>query len=176
VDIDSIAIINPQQDFNLEKVLSGHTGDITDKVNLYDSLFASSAGKSVRIWDTETYLCKKTLEYHNSNVWRLLYINKDKLLIIGLDKVLQVRDINNLDACCPCVKTINVYYYMGSLLLLPFGYFAFGCARGIEIWNLKDFEKVNSLQGHKNYICSILISSDDRIISASSNTIMIWSY
>jgi WD40 repeat protein len=177
-DICSIAIINPEQNFNLEKVLSEHTNTITNIANLYDSLIASaSCDMSVKIWDTETYLCKKTLVGHNSGIRCLLYINKDKLIITGLNKVLQVWDIKNLDAYCPCVKTINVHTMVNCLLLLPFGYFAFDCRDRIEIWNLKKFEEVKSLQGHKDNIFSMLVLSDDRLISTSvDKTIMIWGY
>jgi WD40 repeat protein len=173
-----IAIISCKDDYNLEGVLFDHSKHITDLVNLYDYMFASaSADASVKIWETKVYKCLKTFARHNDEVKCLLFVDKDKLLISGSFKVVQVWDIRNIYSFCQCIKTILVEDRVDCLLLLPYGYFAFNNYGEMQIWNLTNFEEVNILQDHKDIISSMLVLNEDKIVSASlDGTIMIWGY
>jgi WD40 repeat protein len=107
----------------------------------------------------------------------LLFVNKDKLLISGASYVIRVCDVCDIYSDCQCIKTFYVESVVNCLLLLPNGYFASNNGDKIKIWNLTNFEEVNSLQGHKDNIYSMLVLSDDKLVSASwDETIVIWGY
>jgi WD40 repeat protein len=58
-----------------------------------------------------------------------------------------------------------------SLLLLPSGYFASGLSSEgvVKIWNISNYECINTIESQSGIITSLLLTDDKRIISASPN-------
>jgi WD40 repeat protein len=176
----SILIIDYIKDDYL--IVSGHTGAVACLVNLCDIVMASgSFDQTIKLWsidETNSYQCFKTLMGHEGTVLALLYIWKDKQLISGSsDKTIKVWDLNDEYRC---VKVITAHCgEVNVLLQLRCRFFASCSAdRTLKIWDLNGFVCINTLEGHKGGISSLLSLVDNRIASASlrDNSIILWSY
>jgi WD40 repeat protein len=66
-----------------------------------------------------------------------------------------------------CCRTIDHPTGVESLLLLPNGYFASGSESKIEIWDISNYECINIIEGQSEWINSLVLTEDMRIISAS---------
>jgi WD40 repeat protein len=75
-----------------------------------------------------------------------------------------------------CIRSVS-REGIRQLLSLPGGYFALGVLNNVEIWDLKNLERVVTLEGHKSKKVTALVLLKDNQIASGSNDglIKIWS-
>jgi WD40 repeat protein len=140
---------------------------------LLDDKFAYATNRPIKIRSVLNYEHFKTLEGHTEWVNVLLFVKKYNIILSGS------RD--TIRAWCTisyqCCRIINHPTGVKSLLLLPNGYFASGPFSDsvIEIWDISNYECINTIQRQSDRINSLIITEDKRIISASyyDDTILI---
>jgi WD40 repeat protein len=176
-----ILILNCKNQYRLERVLRAshlYTGWVTAFVNMSDGKFASSySDKTIRLWDiNDNYKCCKTLT-GDTYISALEYVSNYNLLLVADGKTIKVWD-TSFDLY-QLVKIIQVNdHEITCLLLLSNGYFAAGSYQKIQIFDLVNYECINTLKGHDNNVISLILMKDKRMISVASlqHIVGIWSY
>jgi WD40 repeat protein len=141
-------------------------------VNVPNDKFVSG-GIEIIIWDSIDYKVLKTLKGHR-NITALIYNNIASVLISSAqDRTIRLWDANSEYHC------IRILYYDAailSLLSLPGGYFAVGCAnQNIKIWDLCNCACINTIVQSCS-VSTMMLLGRSRIISccSSNNKIFIW--
>jgi WD40 repeat protein len=126
----------------------------------------------IKIRNVLDYEHFKTLEDHTKWVSALLFVKKYNIMLSG--------SLDTIRAWCTisyqCCRIIDLSIGVESLLLLPNGCFASGSSEGvIQIWDISNYECYNSIESQSNWISSLILTEDKRIISVSpyDNTIVI---
>jgi WD40 repeat protein len=143
-------------------------------VHLNDDKFAYNVDSQIKVRNVLDHEHFKTLEDpHTDWVNVLVFIKKYNIMLSGSCDTLKVWCTISYQ----CIRIIDLIIPVETLLILPNGYFATGLyAEGIiKIWNISNYECINSFKTQSGIITSLLLTEDKRIISASpyDNTIVI---
>jgi WD40 repeat protein len=138
---------------------------------LLDDKFAYAA---IKIRNAQDYEHFKTLEGHTKWVDVLLFVKKYNLMLSGSQDTIRVWCTISYQCC----RIIDHPTGVDSLLLLPNGYFASGLSSEsvIEIWNISNYECINTIECQSDWVTSLVLTEDMRLISASphNDTILIF--
>jgi WD40 repeat protein len=161
-----IIMLDHDKGYNLSSSIK-HEGEAGSLVNLFQHKFASASYEKVMLWDLEKNPADyKILKGHKEWIWSLMFDKKNSLLYSGAaDYTIKVWD---LKADCECIKTIDAHNGpVRRILLLPNGYFASGSDDNkLKLWD-RHYDCINTLDNGEDYIGSILLLKDYRIVSTS---------
>jgi WD40 repeat protein len=144
--------------------------------NLSNNNFASlSIDNVISIWDIDQeYMCIKNIEVGVENTCGMFFIEKQNVLLSGSNNgVVKVWELLNYQ----CIKIVESIGGVDKFILLPNGYFASCSYKGkIKIWDTKGFRLVNSFGSDEDYVSSLLLLKEHRIVSITNATVIIWDY
>jgi WD40 repeat protein len=160
-----VLTLDPYDDYKCIKSLS-FLEKFDCFINLSNIIFIAS-GYMIYVYNIdEDYKKIKTLCEHYRDVYSLVCIEKENLLISGSDdKTIKVWNMNDE---YKCIKTIKCDAAVKCLLALPNGYFISAYYDNtVKIWTTYDFECIHTLNLHKQVITSLMLANDNRLVSAS---------
>lgn len=93
-DDATIKIHNPQNDYNCDIIIKGHTNAITYISQIRkNKLVSSSRDKSIRIWNLisqTTYMCDHIIEGHSHWVWKVIILPNYQITSCSEDKTIKL--------------------------------------------------------------------------------------
>ena len=170
------------------RVLQGHTSWVSSvafspvsqavaTLGTSDCLLASgSEDQSVRVWETGTNLCLKTLQGHSNGVWSVAFSPQGTTLASGSqDGVIRFWD-HKTGKCIGGVQGHSSWIW--SVTFSPNSHIlASGSEdRTIKLWDILTGQHLRTLTGHKDAVFSVLFSPDGQILLSGSldGTIKLW--
>lgn len=159
-------------------ILRGHTAAVTSTCFSPDGnyILSSSYDGTIKLWDANTGLCKRTFKEHKGHVLKALFSSDGKRIIsAGADST--IRTWNTLTGECLHVykgHSGDVY----SAIFSPDGKKILSASKDstLRIWEVNTEECSKVLRGHKNMVeCAVYSHKGKYIASASEDgTIKIW--
>jgi WD40 repeat protein len=108
-------------------------------------------------------------------IYALEYVGKYNLLLVADWKTIKVWD-TSFDQY-QLIKIIRAGDHgITCLSLLSNGYFAVCSFKKIQIFDLVNYECINTLKGHDNNVISLILMKDKRIYVGLQYSAWIWSY
>lgn len=153
----------------------GHKDYIKAMILLQDGKIATgSLDETIKIWDQIKFICSDTLKGHKGSIFALAQLKDGRLVSGSADETIKIWNVyNNL-----CLSTLK--QRKGSiiriLLQLKDGVLASGTSdRKIDLWDMTALSIVSTLEGHSNWVISLIQFNDETIISGSADeTIKLW--
>ncbi|KAK1252624.1 hypothetical protein MKX08_003811 [Trichoderma sp. CBMAI-0020] len=136
------------------RTLEGHEKSVTSISALPDNKLATaSADRTVKIWDMATGItCVQTLRGHTRSVESIIALGDNRLASGSVD------------------RTIKIWHLATDGRLASGSY-----EPAIKIWDITTGLCVQTLEGHRNDVTSIIALGDDKLASGShDNTVRIW--
>ena len=140
----------------LVKTLTGHKSSVNCiaviRPNKSDQmvLLASGAIKrppenseddpAIKIWNMHTGECIKTLNGHKAGIVSLISLFDGRLVSASIDQTIKIWDINTGN----CLATLPVNNGVSSIALLSSNYLLSVGGNKITLWNIKDYELIES--------------------------------
>ena len=170
------------------RVLQGHTSWVSSVAfspvsnavatkGTSDSLLASgSEDQSVRLWETRTNLCLKTIQGHSNGVWSVAFSPQGTTLASGSqDGVIRLWNSNT----GKCIREFPAHSsWIWSVTFSPNHHIlASGSEdRTIQLWDILGGQHLKTLIGHKDAVFSVLFSPDGQTLFSGSldGTIKLW--
>lgn len=186
------------------RVLQGHTSWVSSvafspvskavaTLGASDCLLASgSEDQSVRLWETRTNLCLKTLQGHSNGVWSVAFSPQGTTLASGSqDGVIRFWNSNT----GKCIRKFQAHSsWIWSVTFSPNpptclikgdereavglgGILASASEdRTIKLWDILGGQQLKTLIGHKDAVFSVLFSPDGQTLLSGSldGTIKVW--
>ena len=158
----------------LQRTLSEHRKEIRCVISLPDNkLISSSEDGTIKLWDTRTGICEKTLTDSNRLPHSLIVLSDGRLVSTSDENI----KLWNLHTGLCTVELKGHTKYVRSLIELPNNKLV-SCSydNTIKIWNLKTNECEKTLNGHTAGIESIVLLSDGTTLASCSRdrTIKLW--
>ncbi|MBR6749125.1 MAG: TIR domain-containing protein, partial [Bacteroidaceae bacterium] len=161
--------------------LRGHTAVVMSATFSPDGKYIISASddETLKIWDTQTGKCIKTLVGHTSWIRSANFSHDpDGKYIVSAsdDETLKIWDTQNWE----CTKTLEGHTnWVNSATFSTDGKYIVSASgdKTLKIWDTQKWECIKTLEGHTSSVNSATFSPDEKyIVSASSDeTIKIWS-
>jgi WD40 repeat protein len=176
VQFNSIVISNVGDDYNIIKVVDA-TEDYISCLASQSNILASSLYEdfTIKIWDINDNIDIKSINQltgHVDRIIALLFTKRNFLLSGSYDDTIRLWSLEGYQ----CVKIID-HKKLAMMLLLPNGYFAASSGNDFAMYDLNDFNCVNTLVGHKDVIFCMLFIKGNRIVTGSKDkTIILWGY
>jgi F-box/WD-40 domain protein MET30 len=152
-------------------ILRGHTNGIMS-LQLVDNILATgSYDASIKIWDLDTGLEKRTLRGHTMGI-RCLQFDDNKLISGSLDKTLKVWNWRSGE----CIATYNGHTEGVIALHFDSNILVSGSVDNTaRVWNFED-RSVFTLRGHSDWVNSVKIDTASRTIFTASDdcTVKLW--
>ena len=134
---------------------------------------SGSADLSLRIWDWELGICLFSFNGHEKWIKCLCQLDKEDVIISGTDdmKIKIWKKIgnneNNINNEWTVIKEyIGHRHSIRTLCKINEDTFASGSFDGsIKIWNLNENDFIQSLEGHKSYVISIIKIKNGDLVS-----------
>ncbi len=167
------------------RVLRGHTGRIfsiafapqPDANHSADSILASaSADRTIKLWNSHTGQCLRTLHGHTSWVWAIAFHpDGDRLASASYDHAIKLWDVNTGD----CLNTLKDHTScVLSVAFSPDGQWLVsgGYDQTIKLWHLKTGQCLTTLKAHLNRVWAVAFSpdSDSFATGGDDGTIKFW--
>lgn len=170
------------------RVLQGHTSWISSvafspiskaiaTLGASDCLLASgSEDQSVRLWETRTNLCLKTIQGHSNGVWSVAFSPQGTTLASGSqDGVIRLWNSNT----GKCIREFPAHSsWIWSVAFSPNRHIlASGSEdRTIKLWDILGEQPLKTLTGHKDAVFSVLFSPAGQTLFSGSldSTIKVW--
>lgn len=167
------------------RVLRGHTGRIfsiafapqPDANHSADSILASaSADRTIKLWNSHTGQCLRTLHGHTSWVWAIAFHpDGDRLASASYDHTVKLWDVNTGD----CLNTLKDHTScVLSVAFSPDGQWLVsgGYDQTIKLWHLKTGQCLNTLKAHLNRVWAVTFSPDNDYFATGGDdgTIKLW--
>jgi WD40 repeat protein len=173
------SILPPEVDFHQELILKGHKDSVTSAVFSPDGklIVSGSHDRTVRIWDSETGRCLKTLFGHTQSI-SVVAFSPDGVLIASGDRWGHTLKIWNVQTGA-CIYSVEGHSGdIHDLSFSPDGKLVVtaGDDKLIKIWDIKAKSLLRTLKGHSNGVFSIRFSPDGETIVSGSwdKTVRIW--
>lgn len=136
----------------LLRMLAGHTGRINDITANGSMLITASWDKTIRIWDGETFLCKKILNGHKEII-NLIVVHGDRLFSYSEnEKCIKVWDLKSFI----CIKDIDLSPFWddakmnGSFMGIYENELFLRVKNKILFFNVKSFELIKIVPWHED--------------------------
>ncbi|AFZ19075.1 WD40 domain-containing protein [Allocoleopsis franciscana] len=170
------------------RILQGHTSWISSiafspvskavaTLGASDSLLASgSEDQSVRVWETRTNLCLKTIQGHSNGVWSVAFNSQGTTLASGSqDGVIRFwhsktgKSIREFPAHSSWIWSVT---FSPNRHILASG----SEDRTIKLWDILGEQHLKTLTGHKDAVFSLLFSPNGQTLFSGSldGTIKLW--
>jgi len=135
-------------------------------------LLTGSSDKIIRLWDTETAVCKLELEGHTDSIWSVRY-EKGAIVTASSDRTVRMWDINS----GKCVDTLKGHTGTVFCMWADSGYIVSGDSNDfLFIWDMKQRRLLTSHKRHDGGVRS-LQNDSYKVVSASwDKTIRVWSF
>jgi WD40 repeat protein len=168
------------------RALEGHAGSVTSMSFLDDGRLASaSSDKKVRVWDASSGVCLRVLEGHTSDVNSVTALGDGRLASASDDCTVRVWDASS----GVCLRVLKGHTRpVSSVAALGDGRLAsasggFDMSWGsnddddntVRVWDALSGVCLRVLEGHTDWVVSVLALRDGRVMSASSDkTVRVW--
>ncbi|CAL5993303.1 WD40_repeat protein [Hexamita inflata] len=133
---------------------------------------AAMSNNSIKIWSLKSFELINTIQAHKNKI-SCLQFNKDVLVSASFDQSLIFWDIQsgtNMKTI-NCGENIQIIKFSNDGILMVTG----SNENAIKLYNVKNYQVINTLDGHTDNIGNIIFNNDDSIISSSrDNTIQFW--
>lgn len=163
----------------LLQTLEGHS-NVSERISFsYDSkllVTASGEDSSVRIWDSHSGQCLKTLESHESHSFAFSRNSKTLACISSSGDTLNLWDCSTWE----CMQTFEVHpkthvpitFSHDSSLLACLSHYSI-----IKVWDIRSGKCLQTFQGHAYSVYSLAFSPDSRLLASGSadGTVKVWS-
>ncbi|XP_077982688.1 NACHT domain- and WD repeat-containing protein 1-like [Glandiceps talaboti] len=164
----------------LRTTLIGHQDDILDMtVNEAKMLLVTASRDfTVRVWNLETDEVIHTLQAHSDAVYCVAVTDNGKWLVSGAaDDKLIVWSLRTGEIIHRLPES-HSYYYLHAPLATAHDSCMSVSVDGINIsvHDIIDGKRIHTLKGHKNAVCNLHVTPDDKyIVSASDDTtVKVW--
>ena len=167
--------------------LKGHKDDVSCIIqdNLKENiLYSGSDDKTIKIWDLIKKVCLKTFNAHNDIIYKILIIKNNNYLIstsedceihiYEINEILNLKNkenkyfknIKNHQSAVTCLLEIdnNLFKFLVSG----------SCDETINIYNLNNFNLINTLKGHKGTVFCLLNKDNNLLSGSEDKSIKIW--
>jgi WD40 repeat protein len=170
------------------RVLQGHTSWVSSvafspvskavaNLGASDYLLASgSEDQSVRLWETRTNLCLKTIQGHSNGVWSVAFSPQGTTLASGSQDGV-IRFWNSKTG--KCIKKFFAHSsWIWSVTFSPNSQLLASGSEDqtIQLWDILSGQRLKTLIGHKDAVFSVLFSPDGQTLWSGSldGTIKVW--
>ena len=148
------------KDYSIVKTLEGHTNDVLCLKLLSSKFLASgSEDKTIKIWDVQNFNCLKTIEGHSGSIYCLELVSSDLMASGSFDSIKIWRfqeSSSSVLITFECIKTIEKSLAISLRLISKDLFASSGNYSGsIQIWSIKYFSCLQTLQGHTNSVWSL---------------------
>jgi len=137
-----------------------------------DPLLTGSSDKIIRLWDTETALCKLEMEGHTDSIWSVHY-DQGAVVTASSDRTVRMWDIKS----GKCVQTFNGHSGTVFCMWANSGYIVSGDSNDwLFVWELRQRRLMQSFKEHSGGLRSVQ-NDAYKIVSASwDKSIKVWSF
>jgi WD40 repeat protein len=129
----------------VERVLEGHADEVLSLVVHGDKLLSGSRDNTIKVWNTDTWACERTLKGHNSALEHIPYFDRA------------------VDGSVSSLVTHGGKIISGSH------------DNTIKVWSTDTWTCECTLEGHDGDVCSLVMHGDKLISGSYDNTIKVWS-
>ena len=154
------------------KIIRGHGLGVSCLLLLSDGRLAScSRDKTIRVYDIENdYHCDINIQAHTDSVNYIIEFEKDKLLTCSGDLSLKIWKISKLSLQCEyTIEKAHLNWIMKVISLSNYMVASCSYDKTIKIWNsFYPFGLIQVLEGHTNYISSIIQLKDKKYLISGS--------
>ena len=135
---------------------------------------SGSSDSTIKIWNTTTYECKKTLEGHTDWIRSLVVLQNGDLASSSDDRTIRIWDTTT--GQCKKKLTGHTGWIINSLVVLPNGDLVSGSDdETIKIWDITTLKCKQTLTGHIDEVNSLVVLPNGDLASGSKDeTIKIW--
>ncbi len=169
------------------KTLRGHTLPVSTVAFSSDGLLASgSQDSTIKLWSTTTFDCLKTLAGQHFSVTSVAF-SDEGILASGAETIYDTN-INGVNADRTTwlwnittgkhIKRLGIEYGSVNVAFSKQGLLAVGgylLHKSINVWNTKNGELIQILQGHQDSVRSVAFSYTGLLASGSQDfTIKLW--
>lgn len=153
-----------------------------------DKNVLSYSGNDIYIWNSESGILEKRIEFDISNVnmvdllarykieiCNLVYDkNRDRLIASHLDGIIRVWDFKT----SRLIKEIKAHNERSKLILSDDYLISYSSDTKIKIWNADNYEILHTFDNHNSYVCdAILVPNSPFLITTSiDGQILKWDY
>ena len=167
------------------RVFSDHNLTVTSLAFSPDGRYAlsSSSDDTIKIWDTATGACARTLMGHTGSVYAATWSPDGRFILSGSeDKTLKLWEANS----GRCLRTFTGHLSpVRSVSFSPNGLFALSGAGnygdnrdddGVKLWDVSSGTCLQTFCGHEGYVSAACFSPDGQSIISASNdkTLRLW--
>ncbi|PSB13648.1 hypothetical protein C7B76_19095 [filamentous cyanobacterium CCP2] len=173
--------------FTCRRSLRGHTNAVCAVAISPDGsmLASSSSDQTIRLWNLETGQCIRILQGHASRVWSIAFSGDGHLLVSGSDdQTVKIWDIRT----GRCRKTLTGHTNWVCSVAFSSKGLADDAGRTkqivasgsydqtIRLWDAETGDCLNSLEGHANWVWSVALSPDGKLLASGSgdHTLRLW--
>lgn len=137
-----------------------------------DPLLTGSSDKIIRLWDTETGLCKLEMSGHTDSIWAVHY-DQGAVITASSDRTVKMWDIRSGQ----CVETLKGHSGTVFCMWADGGHVVSGDSNDwLFVWELRQRRRLQSFKEHEGGLRSVQNDSH-KIVSASwDKTIKVWSF
>lgn len=174
---NKLSIRNSTMPFSCIQTFEAHNDKIVSLIELSSGEIATgSYDRTIKIWDINTQLCKKSIE-ETGNVLCLLEFRPGFILSGTDENKIQLWDINN-----SYNKPLNSFeghlLWVNCLAKCNDNIFASGSNDSdIRIWDYNEKVCINVLKGHSNCVLTMIALKNGNLCSGSADlTIKIWDW
>ncbi|KAJ5675461.1 hypothetical protein N7462_008358 [Penicillium macrosclerotiorum] len=157
------------------QTLEGHTRPVSMVAFSSDSKFLVSISDdhTVKVWDTSSGQCRRTLEWNNSSA---VFSHDSKLLASASgDWTVKVWDVSS-GQCLQTLKghneRVNSVVFSHDAKLLASA--SDDCT--VRVWDASSGQCLQTLEGHSVWVNSVVFSHDSKLLASASDdqTIRVW--
>ena len=168
-DINQEEVSHLHQCKNLKIQLQGHTGCITALAQSHNKIFSGSDDKSIKSWDSQTYIQEKTKIKCNNWVNSLL-VHNDLLFAAGADKVITIYDINSFQEI---QKLVGHKDYINILLISNNKLFSASSDATIIIWDISTYHPIATIKNTQvGELHAMTMDMEGRLYCAGTNKLI----
>jgi WD40 repeat protein len=162
----------------IQQVLCGHTNCVKSiAFSPNGKIIASgSMDSAIKLWDTNTGICLKTLLGHTASINSITFHPRGKILASSSsDHSVKVWDISTGE----CLKTLQGHVnWVQSVAFSPDGQtLASGSQdHAAKLWDINTGECIYTFQGYANWLKSVVFNPDGKLIASGGqdNIVRLW--
>jgi WD40 repeat protein/DNA-directed RNA polymerase subunit RPC12/RpoP len=135
---------------------------------------SGSEDKTLRVWDSESGQCLRTLEGHSAEVSLSTTPHGRRAISGSADRTLRLWDLESGQ----CLRTLEGAGWVMSVSVTPDSRRAVsgGSDNNLRVWDMESGKCLRILEGHSEPVCSVSVTPDGRraVSGSGDNTLRVW--